>query len=261
MRRYRVNCYNMHIFIVLFTVKWKDRDILTCTEHTIDRLSYPRTAKPGKCIPANIWALQKSEYFQSCHVSGLYTYLRNVPILLSGLKYPENVPSSPRQPLTSTHYRPGETLRATQSAHEGGKVVSPTRRPSATRNPRYSFLLEAGRFKSTKNSTDPIGNWSCGLPACSAVSRSNAPPRTPNQNTTRCRNPENHRRCHFQMQLFINSPAQQRRTLLGRDINKGPPHLKSLTCLGDLDPLLHWGGFQFLVSAAAGGDNCLGTRW
>jgi len=67
-----------------------------------------------------------------------------------------------------------------QSAHEGGKVVSPTHRPAL--DPRkyswYSFLLEAespqvysaaGRIMSMKNSNDTLGNRNRDLPACSAV--------------------------------------------------------------------------------------------
>jgi hypothetical protein len=90
---------------------------------------------------------------------------------------------------TLSNYRPGhslglqevEVLRVyRQSAHEGGKVVSPTHRPPDTpmRYPWYSFLLEtgsspgpyaAGWIKSVKNSSGFIGNRTCDLLACSAV--------------------------------------------------------------------------------------------
>jgi hypothetical protein len=89
------------------------------------------------------------------------------------------------------HYRPEKTLEVPgvwgsqitrQSAHEGGKVVIPTYRPSL--NPRtyswYSFLSEAEwtqghstaeRIMSMKNSNDTIGNRSRDLPtACNPCS-------------------------------------------------------------------------------------------
>ena len=71
-----------------------------------------------------------------------------------------------------------------QSAHEGGKVVSPTHRPSL--HPRkyswYSFLLEAestpGAIMSLKYSNGTNGNRTRDLPTCSAVPQPTAPPRT-----------------------------------------------------------------------------------
>src|SRR5215469_6409113 len=67
-----------------------------------------------------------------------------------------------------------------QSAHEGGKVVSPTHRPPlppgnipgthfCQRLSRPHGHSAAGRIMSMKNSTDTIGNRSRALTVCSAV--------------------------------------------------------------------------------------------
>ena len=76
-----------------------------------------------------------------------------------------------------------------ESAHEGGKVVSPTHRlslpPRDTPGTHFCYRLSrpqghsaAGRIKSIKNQNDPTGNQTGDLPAFGAVSPSTAPPRT-----------------------------------------------------------------------------------
>jgi len=76
-----------------------------------------------------------------------------------------------------------------QSAHEVGKVVSYTHRPSlpSRKYSWYSCLRlsrpqghsAAGRIVSMKNSNDTITNRTRDLPACSAVLQPTAPPRAP----------------------------------------------------------------------------------
>jgi hypothetical protein len=77
-----------------------------------------------------------------------------------------------------------------QSAHEGGKVVSPTHRPPLPprKDSWYSFLLEAEStpghsatktIMPLKNSNDTIGNRTHDVPACSAVPQPTAPPCAP----------------------------------------------------------------------------------
>jgi hypothetical protein len=73
-----------------------------------------------------------------------------------------------------------------QSAHESGKVVSPTHRPplpsgnipgshSCYRLGRPQGHRAPGRIKSTKNCSDAMGNQTRDLPACSAVPQPTAP--------------------------------------------------------------------------------------
>jgi hypothetical protein len=93
-------------------------------------------------------------------------------------------------------YSPGQALRvprgwgsdiSRQSAHEGGKVVSPTHRlPLPHRkNTLYLFLLEAAtdRIMSMKIFNKKIGNRTRDLTTCSSMPEPTALPRAPNLNS------------------------------------------------------------------------------
>jgi hypothetical protein len=73
-----------------------------------------------------------------------------------------------------------EKLCSRQSAHEGGKIISPTHRPplppGIISGTHFCYCLSqaqgniaAGRIMSMKNSNDTIGNRTRDPPACSTV--------------------------------------------------------------------------------------------
>jgi transposase len=84
----------------------------------------------------------------------------------------------PLKEVKQSHYRPEQAFRvpggwgsqiSRQSAHEGGKVVSPTHRPQGH--------TATETIMSMKNSNDNIGNRTRDIPTCRAVPQPTAPPR------------------------------------------------------------------------------------
>jgi len=103
--------------------------------------------------------------------------------------------SCPKIKPEESSYKPGQALRtpgvqgsqvSRQSAHEGGKFVSPTHRPpsfpgnipgthSYQRLSRPQRHSAAWRIMSTKHSSNTTGNQTRDLPACSSVPQQTAP--------------------------------------------------------------------------------------
>jgi hypothetical protein len=116
--------------------------------------------------------------FSSAHFVGMWTVHRLIILT-----------HSQRTFLRIHRYRPGQAFEvpggwdsriSRQSAHEGGKVVSPTDRPYlppvrilgthfCQRLSRPQGHSAAGKIKSLKSLSDSIGNRTRDLPVCSAV--------------------------------------------------------------------------------------------
>jgi hypothetical protein len=112
------------------------------------------------------WLLIHTHVAQLTHSFDIFTFVKCYPITGLG------------RPLGYQEVWGSQISR--QTAHEGGKVVSPTYRPPLhpMKYFRYSFMLEAGstpghsaagRIMSMKISSDTIGSRTRHLPACSSL--------------------------------------------------------------------------------------------
>jgi hypothetical protein len=118
---------------------------------------------------------QTRSFYMSTHTLSIFRLItRQISHLTAGTVRVKQPHYRPWQALSLPGVWGSQILR--QSAHEGGKVVSPTHWPPLHPGniPGTHFVRgwghsAAGRIMSMKNSNDTIGNRSRDLPVCSAV--------------------------------------------------------------------------------------------